>query len=137
MIFAISGKCHPYHSYKIKNSSGTLAKEAEIWPLTLTRIEYMLISLSRSSSSAIACTIIVSTLSGENFSLNLRHNLVIIWGKEAAVHLPGKGVTETQAHCCQIFRVESIQKSSKLAPNTPPYFGMLWRDSSHIDAKFF
>jgi len=44
---------------------------------TLTRIEYMLISLSRSSRSAIACTIMVSTLSGENLSLNLQKRMLV------------------------------------------------------------
>ena len=48
-IFPSSGKCQPYHSF--------------------SRIAYVLSSLSRSSSSPIACTIIVSTLSGENLSL--------------------------------------------------------------------
>jgi len=42
---------------------------------TLTLIAYMLISLSRSSSNAIACTTMVSTLSGENLSLNLVRNV--------------------------------------------------------------
>ena len=97
----------------------------------------MLISLSKSSSSAIAWTTIVSTLSGENFNLNLQRNSVVQWGKEAVVHLPRERVAETQAHCRQIFRVESIQKSRELASNTPPYFGMLGGDSSHIDAEFF
>mmetsp|Transcript_3248 Transcript_3248/g.10173 ORF Transcript_3248/g.10173 Transcript_3248/m.10173 type:complete len:281 (+) Transcript_3248:1034-1876(+) len=48
-ILTISGKCQPYHS--------------------LTRIAYVLISLSSSSSSPMACTIMVSTLSGLNLSL--------------------------------------------------------------------
>mmetsp|Transcript_42378 Transcript_42378/g.137504 ORF Transcript_42378/g.137504 Transcript_42378/m.137504 type:complete len:244 (+) Transcript_42378:1033-1764(+) len=48
-ILPISGKCHPYHSF--------------------SRIAYVFSSLSRSSSRPMACTIIVSTLSGLNLSL--------------------------------------------------------------------
>mmetsp|Transcript_16178 Transcript_16178/g.39419 ORF Transcript_16178/g.39419 Transcript_16178/m.39419 type:complete len:245 (-) Transcript_16178:216-950(-) len=48
-ILPISGKCQPYHSR--------------------TRMAYVLSSLSSSSRSPIACTTIVSTLSGENLSL--------------------------------------------------------------------
>mmetsp|Transcript_167685 Transcript_167685/g.407580 ORF Transcript_167685/g.407580 Transcript_167685/m.407580 type:complete len:220 (+) Transcript_167685:589-1248(+) len=48
-ILPISGKCHPNHSR--------------------TRMAYMFTSLSSSSSRLMACTIIVSTLSGENLSL--------------------------------------------------------------------
>mmetsp|Transcript_6368 Transcript_6368/g.14143 ORF Transcript_6368/g.14143 Transcript_6368/m.14143 type:complete len:249 (-) Transcript_6368:399-1145(-) len=50
-IFPSSGKCHPYHS--------------------LSRMAYVFSSLSRSSRRPIACTIIVSTLSGLNLSLYL------------------------------------------------------------------
>mmetsp|Transcript_76637 Transcript_76637/g.216737 ORF Transcript_76637/g.216737 Transcript_76637/m.216737 type:complete len:317 (-) Transcript_76637:190-1140(-) len=49
-ILPISGKCHPYHSR--------------------SRMAKLLSSLSRSSRSPTAWMIIVSTLSGENFSLN-------------------------------------------------------------------
>ena len=49
MILVISGKCQPYHSR--------------------TRMAYVLSSLSSSSRSPIACTTMVSTLSGENLSL--------------------------------------------------------------------
>lgn len=75
----------------------------------------MLISLSRSSSSAIACTIIVSTLSGENLSLNLEPVSTVSF-KQGTV--PGERVGETELHRADVLGVDVAEQGRKLSADS-------------------
>lgn len=67
-----------------------------------------------------ACTTMVSTLSGENFSLNLHEDEIDECPKFSCQDEPRKRMTETETHRRQILGVKTVQKRGELTPDTTP-----------------
>mmetsp|Transcript_47695 Transcript_47695/g.103748 ORF Transcript_47695/g.103748 Transcript_47695/m.103748 type:complete len:248 (+) Transcript_47695:780-1523(+) len=114
MILPTSGKCHPYHSRSL--------------------IAKLFSSLSRSSSSPTAWMIMVSTLSGENFSLKRES----VWANPNAMLLISSSPRPSMSvvRCILTPRMISLTLSLITEISIPSFLVMFWPKTLSSTASF-